>query len=707
MAFHIVCGLLLGGFVVAATSAALKYPDSPRGAVADDYFGKRIADPYRWLEDGNTDSVRKWVAAQNAVAQPFLEALPQREWVKRRLSQLWSYERYGAPHKAGSNYFFTKNDGKENQNVLHVTTQLETDGRLLLDPNTLRADGTIALTRYEPNHDGSVIAYGLSDGGTDWETWKFRRTADATDLPDELGLTKFWNLAWAKDGSGVYYSRYPARADGKGDDAGRPEVYFHRLGEPQSKDRLAYAVTDHPTRVPSAELSDDGRFLVISLYEGTKTNGIVVQDLSRANSPPAKLFYDFDAAYTFIGAAADQLYFLTTQGAPRGRIIAVPVSNLTAAAARVVVPEAEVAIDEGGVNVIGDRLVVTYLKDARNVARLFGLDGKATGEVALPALGTVGGFEGQAGDPETFYAFADYLAPTRVLRLNTRANASTPFRTPRIEARTDLYLTEQVFYASKDGTRIPMFITRRRDMPRDGNQPVLLYGYGGFNVSITPLFRPSVLTWLEMGGVYAEASLRGGGEYGEAWHDAGRLHDKQNVFDDFIAAGEYLVREKYTNPSRLAIHGRSNGGLLVGAVMLQRPDLFGAALPAVGVLDMLRYHRASANARQWSTDYGLSEVEADFKTQVAYSPVHNVRVGACYPPTLVTTADRDDRVVPWHSFKFAAALQHAQRCDNPVLIRVETRAGHGAGKPIWMQIEDIADQWGFVANAIGMATPSS
>jgi len=699
----IVVTIALGAAALAA--AGLRYPGSPRGSVVDDYFGTKVADPYRWLEEPDSRATRKWVTAQNALAQPWLEAIPQRAWVKDRLTKLWNYERYGVPKKAGGRYFYTRNDGTQNQSVLYVSDSATGEGRVLFDPNTASQDATIALARFEPSPDGKLLAYSLSDGGTDWEIWKFRRVDDGVDLPDELRRVKFWQMSWTPDASGLYYSRYPARADGKGDDAGRPAVFFHKLGEPQERDALVYAVTDHPTRAPSAEVTDDGKLLVISIYEDTRRDGVVLKDLTRPDGAVIKLFTDFDANYYYANDDATTLYFVTSAGAPNWRVLAVDRAAPSAAGARTIVPEAREAID--AVAIAGNRLIVNYVKDARNVTRLFERSGKPVGEVPLPGPGSAGNFEAKDGDAEAFFTFSDYLAPTRILRLDTATNEVTAFRTPKVDADTGGFVTEQVFFASKDGTRVPMFITHRRDMPRDGNQPVLLYGYGGFNISLTPMFRPTVLAWLEMGGVYAEANLRGGGEYGEAWHDAGTLTRKQNVFDDFIAAAEYLVKEKYTQPARIAISGRSNGGLLVGAVLVQRPELFGAALPGVGVLDMLRYHTASANARQWSGDYGLSEDPEQFKALLAYSPVHNVKKGACYPPTLVTTADRDDRVVPWHSYKFAAALQAAQGCDNPVLIRIETRAGHGAGKPVWMQIEDFADQWAFAAKALGMPAPGA
>ena len=465
-----------------------------------------------------------------------------------------------------------------------------------------------------------------------------------------------------------------------------------------------YAVEGHPTRAPSARVTDDGRWLVVTLFDGYEKNAIDLVDLRRPNARPRRLFGGWDALYTVIGSEGDTFWVQTTNAAPRGRVIAVDARRPQPQHWREVVPQSDAALVAA--SRVGSRLVASYVRDAHGVARLFEKDGRLVGDVPLPGLGSIDGFAGRPGDPETFFSYADYLSPARVLRYDTAANTTRVFRQPRLAADTSQYVTRQVFYTSQDGTRVPMFVTHRRDFVPGGDAPTLLYGYGGFSISLTPAFRPAVLTWLQMGGVYAEANLRGGGEYGEAWHQAGTKLRKQNVFDDFIAAAEWLVAQRYTRPGRLAISGRSNGGLLVGAALTQRPDLFGAALPAVGVLDMLRYHTASANARQWSSDYGLSEVAEEFRALLAYSPVHNLRAGTCYPPTLVTTADRDDRVVPWHSYKFAAALQHAQGCTSPVLIRVETRAGHGAGKPVWMQIEDYADQWAFAARALGMELPA-
>jgi prolyl oligopeptidase len=691
-------------------SNSLRYPDTPRGEVSDDYHGAKIPDPYRWLEQPDSTATREWVQAENAVALPYLQALPQRAWLAQRLKALWTYERFGLPHREAGKYFYLRNDGTQDQSVLYVADSLDGAPRVMFDPNLTRDDATISLSAWQPSPKGTLLAYGLSDAGSDWDIWRFRRVDNGADLADEIKFTKFAGVEWARDESGVYYSRYPlkrgetAAQATRGDDAGRPDIYFHRIGEPQSADRLVYRVADHPTRVPSAQITDDGRYLLINLFEGYETNAVLLVDLAKPGSAPRPLFTAWDALYNVIGSRGDEFFVYTTQGAPRGRVISVNVNDPAPARWRDVAPHGELAINNA--SFIGGRVIVGYIRDASSVVRLFEANGTPAGEVKLPGFGTATGFGGRGDDSESFFSYSDYLSPARVMRFDAARNASSEFRAPKVPADFAPYITEQVFYTSKDGTRVPMFITRRRDAPRNGDLPTLLYGYGGFNVTLQPSFSPSIHAWLELGGAYAVANLRGGGEYGEDWHQAGTKARKQNVFDDFIAAAEYLIREKYTRRERLAILGRSNGGLLVAAVLTQRPDLFGAALPAVGVLDMLRYHTASANARQWSSDYGLAENADDFAFLRAYSPVHNVRPGVCYPPTLVTTADHDDRVVPWHSYKFAAELQRAQACPNPVLIRVETRAGHGAGKPVWMQIEDIADQFGFVANALGMTAPA-
>jgi prolyl oligopeptidase len=684
-------------------SQTLAYPPAARGDQVDVYHGTRVEDPYRWFEQADAPQTRQWIEAQNALAQPYLEAIPAREAIKKRLTELWNHERYDIPVQRGGRYFYMRNDGLQNQSVLYVAESLGAPPRVLLDPNELSKDATIALGEIVPSPDGKLLAYSLSDGGTDWRTWHIRDVASGRDLPDVLRFIKFVPVAWTADSRSLYYARYPQRADGSGDDTKQREIYWHRLGAAQAADERVFKVVDHPTRNPYVYVSDDSRYLVIWLYDGSQSSGIYYRTLAQDGSPSSevvRLFDTFDASYEFVAEIDDTFYVRTTAGALNARVIAVPAASADRKSWRVVVPENQYSLDE--VTVVGRRIFGRYLRDAHSLVRAHDLEGKPLYDVKLPGRGQASGFFGDVEDGETFFAYTDFLTPTSISRLDVATGEVSLFRAPKVAIDTSAFVTEQVFYKSKDGTRVPMFIASKRNLVRDGQTPVMLYGYGGFNIAQQPSFSVPVLVWLEMGGAFAVANLRGGSEYGEAWHSAGTKLQKQNVFDDFIAAAEWLIEEKYTSPSKLAIRGRSNGGLLVGAVLTQRPDLFGAALPAVGVLDMLRYHTPSANARQWSSDYGLSENEAEFRAMYAYSPVHNIRQGKCYPPTLVTTADHDDRVVPWHSYKFAAELQRAQGCSNPVLMRVETRAGHGAGKPVWMQIEDFADQWAFLVKTLHM-----
>jgi prolyl oligopeptidase len=574
---------------------------------------------------------------------------------------------------------------------------------VLLDPNTLSKDATIALAEIVPSPDGKLLAYSLSDGGTDWRTWRFRDVATGADLPDVLRFMKFALVNWTADSRTVYYARYPLRADGSGDDSKQREVYWHKLGTAQEADERVFKVVDHPTRNPFVQISDDFRYLVISLSDGSQSSGIYYRTLGSDGAPSSevvRLFDTFEANYDFVAEIDDTFYVRTSAEAPNYQVISVPATSAARQNWRAVIPANQYAMVEA--TIVGGRFFAQYLQDAHSVVRAMDLNGKPLYDVQLPGFGRAGGFFGDVKDGETFFSYTDYLTPASISRLDVASGEVSVFRAPQVAFDRNTFVTEQVFYRSKDGTRVPMFITSKRGLVKNGQTPVMLYGYGGFNAAQQPDFSVPVLVWLEMGGAFAVANLRGGSEYGEAWHRAGTKLQKQNVFDDFIAAAQWLIDEKYTSPSKLAIRGRSNGGLLVGAVLTQRPDLFGAALPAVGVLDMLRYHMPSSNARQWSSDYGLSENEAEFHALYAYSPLHNVRSGTCYPPTLVTTADRDDRVVPWHSYKFAAQLQQAQGCSNPVLLRVETRAGHGAGKPVWMQIEDYADQWAFLVKTLHM-----
>jgi len=686
-------------------------PSARRVAQTDVYHGVSVTDPYRWMESLESPDVRAFVEAENTYAAPRLEALPATHGFRRRLEDFWHYERVGASLSGGGSFtvpedvagrtFYLHNDGHQDQSVLMVVDTQGVSPRALLDPNSLAGDRTVALSSYAVAPDGRHLAYALSEGGTDWKTIRIRTVAEGLDLPETLQHVKFTPLAWSKDGRGLYYSRYPLREDGLGPDDARPvSVWFHRLDTPQSSDRFVYAVTDHPRRNPYPRVSDDGRWLVVTVSEGRDETGIVLLDLRNADADALPLVARYDAHYEYLGNAGERFFLMTTAGAPHGRIIAVDARHPDANP-EVIVPEGASTMDS--VHYARGLFIVNGIEDAHSVVRIHTLDGGVQ-TLELPGLGSAVGFEGSPDAEAVYYAYTDFLTPQAVYRLDLRTMTSSRFSRPSTSFDATPYVTEQVFIPSKDGTRVPMYVTHRKDLRKDHSHPTMLYGYGGFNLSLLPTYSVPVAAWLDAGGVYAVANLRGGGEYGATWHAAGTRTHKQNVFDDFIGASEWLVANGYTSKEHLVIRGRSNGGLLIGAVLLQRPDLYAAALPAVGVLDMMRYHTASANARQWSSDYGLVDDEAEFRALRAYSPVHNVKSGVCYPATLVTTAAGDDRVVPWHSYKFAAALQAAQPsgCEHPVLLRVETRAGHGNDRPVWMQIEDYAEQWAFAALHSGL-----
>ncbi len=672
------------------------YPPAPRIDHTDNYFGESVADPYRWMEDLGHPDVQSWVAAQNALSEPYLEAIGARPSIVARLTELWDYERYGTPQVEGGTYFFTHNDGLQDQDVLYVAESLEAEPRVLVDPNGFSEDGTVSLAGYSISPDGSHLAYAQSDGGTDWRTWRIRDVRTGSDLDDEIAFTKFTSVAWAPDGSGFYYSRYPQGENGEGDGQSSVSIYFHTLDSPQMSDVLVYGIPDYPTRNPYPTVTHDGGYLVVRVSDGFSANALYYRRLD-GEGAVVPLLDDWDALYNFVGNDGPVFYIHTNKDAPRWRIVAVDIRD----PGRMVdvVPESDHALDQ--VSLTGGRFVAEYLQDARSAVRVFYVNGNLEREIELPGLGSVSGFAGDPDDTHTFYRLTSFTEPGAVYRYDLATGRSALWKRARATFDPDAFTARQVFVESRDGTQVPMFLVHRSDLDVSTPQPTLLYGYGGFNISLTPSFSVSRLVWMERGGVLAIANLRGGGEYGEAWHEAGTKTRKQNVFDDFIAAAEWLIDQGLAAPNTLAIQGGSNGGLLVGAVTLQRPELFGATLPAVGVMDMLRYHTASQNARSWSSDYGLSENEEEYRALRAYSPVHNVRTGVCYPPTLITTADHDDRVVPWHSFKFGAAVQAAQDCGNPVLVRVETRAGHGAGKPTWMRIEEIADQWAFLELHLG------
>jgi prolyl oligopeptidase len=688
-------------------SMAVEYPATATVQHVDTYHGVDVADPYRWLEDDvrESDAVQEWVEAQNEVTFAYLASIPERDVIEERLKELWDYERYGMPVKEGGRYYYSYNNGLQNQNVIYTQADLDVEPELLIDPNSWSDDGTVALASYFPSPDGRHVAYLVQDGGSDWRTARITEVDSRRVLDDNLEWLKFTGLSWAKDGSGFYYSRYPAvESEAKFQSLNMNQaVYFHRLGTPMSDDALIYAQPDNPEWGYTATVTDDGLHLVITVWKGTDDRyQIVHQVLTDPDAEPEILIEGFDNDYTLVGNVGNELYFRTNKEAPRNRLIAIDVDNPDPESWREVIPQAADVLND--VSLVGGKIIAEYMQDAQTVVKIFDLSGDQSGTVNLPGIGTAAGFAGKLDDPETFFVYTSYNTPTTVNRLDVETGAVTVFRKPEVHFDSNDYIVKQVFYESKDGTRVPMFISHRKDIELDGNTPTMLYGYGGFNVSQTPGFSITRLAWMEMGGVYAVANIRGGGEYGEEWHKAGTRLQKQNVFDDFIAAAEYLVAEKFTNPAKLAIFGGSNGGLLVGAVTNQRPDLFGAAVPAVGVMDMLRFHEFTAG-RFWVDDYGSSENPEEFQALYAYSPYHNAQPGTDYPAILVTTADTDDRVVPGHSFKYAAAMQNAQRGEAPVLIRIETRAGHGAGKPTDMIIRDYADRWAFLLANLDMRLP--
>ena len=684
----------------------LPYPAAMRVGTVDSYHGTKVPDPYRWLEDTGSASTQAFIEAQNTFSQPRLEAIPARAQIKQRLTELWNYERYTVPIKRGGRYFYMRNDGLQDQSVVYVAGALDdASPRVLIDPNGLSTDGTVAIADLVPSPDGKLLAYSLSDG-SDWRVWRVRDVANGADLPDTLRYMKFRNVAWTADSRTLYYSRYPLRPDGNGDDSKQMSVYRHALGTPQSEDVEVYGITDHPTRYPYPMVSDDGRYLILNIFDGSESTGIYYQRLDEQGQPTGsvvKLINSFDALYDYIGEIDDVFYVRTNAGAggATGQVVGFTSSSADVNSARKVIPPRKFALVDA--QLAGRRLVTQYLQNAYSTLFVHSLDGTQLYSVTLPGFGQVEDISTDFDDAQAFFAYSDFLTPTSISVLDVGTGKATLVRAPKLaNAQPRDYATEQVFYESLDGTRVSMFITRKKGFVKNAQAPVMLYGYGGFGIAQQPSFSVPVLVWLEMGGAYAVANLRGGSEYGEAWHQAGTKLQKQNVFDDFVYAARYLIDRKYTVPERLAIRGRSNGGLLIGAMITQHPEMFAAALPTVGVLDMLRYQTASANARQWASDYGLSENEAEFRALYAYSPLHRVQRGTCYPPTLVSTGQRDDRVVPWHSYKFAAALQYSQGCANPILLRVETSGGHRDGKPVRLQIEEFADQLAFAAQALGM-----
>ncbi|NUN67989.1 S9 family peptidase [Pseudanabaena biceps] len=683
----------------AAQAAPLAYPATPTVNQTDVQHGTPVTDPYRWLEnDVRTDpKVAAWVDAENKVTNAYLATLPRRDAIKSRLTELWNYERFGIPRLRGQTKFYTRNSGLQNQAVLYVQ-QGEGEPRVLIDPNPWAKDGATALAEWEPSSDGRFLAYAVQDGGTDWRTIKVRDVAIGTDLPDTIEWAKFTGIAWLKDGSGFFYSRFAAPAASEKFQSANlnQQLMFHGLGTPQANDNLIYATPDRPKLGHRGQVTDDGRWLVITSSEGTDDRYEVgVMELSKQQGPRT-LIKGLDHSWELAGSDDNTLFFTTNKDAPRYRLVAVDAITGTTAE---IVPQGAATITSAAL--VGKRFVIETLSDAKSVVNLYERDGKPAGTVPLPGIGTAAGFE--SGDsPVTHFAFSSFNQPTTIFAYNSATNMAEAIRTPSVAFNPEDFRVSQVFFKSRDGTRVPMFVSHRKDLDLSKPHPTLLYAYGGFNISSTPAFSPSRLAWMEMGGVFVVANIRGGGEYGKAWHDGGRLANKQNVFDDFIAAGEALIAKGLTTPQQLVVQGGSNGGLLVGAVVNQRPDLFAAALPAVGVMDMLRFDRFTAG-RYWIDDYGDPGKPADFKTLIAYSPYHNIHAGD-YPAILVTTADTDDRVVPGHSFKYAAALQAAPTGDKPHLIRIETRAGHGSGKPTAKIIAEAADLWAFAGKWTGLTT---
>jgi prolyl oligopeptidase len=694
---------------LAAQQGPNRYPHAKKVDQVDDFFGTKIADPYRWLEDSDAPDTRAWIDAQNALTFGYLEQIPERADIKARLTKLWDYERYDVPSREGRWYVFSRNTGLQNQAVVYKASSLDAAPDVLLDPNTLSQDGTVALGPRAFSDDGRYMAYAISAAGSDWQEWRVRDVATAQDLPDLVKWSKFSGASWLKDGSGFYYSRYDAPKDGNLLQAvnKHQKVYFHAVGTPQDKDALVYERPDRPDWGFGAEVTDDGRFLLVYQTEGTDNrNRVFVRDLKDPNGRIEPFLNEFDAAYAVVGNDGDTFYVLTNNGAPRYRLVAITQANPAPAAWKTLVPEAQGTDVLESVTMVNDQFVTSWMTDAHTAVRLYSRAGEKLKDLALPGIGTVAGFTGRRAHTEGFYAFTSYTYPTTIFRYDFARGASTVFKRPPVDFDAAAFETTQVFFPSKDGTKIPMFLTHRKGLARNGWNPTYLYGYGGFNVPVLPAFSPAMAAWLEMGGVYAVANLRGGSEYGQAWYDAGRLKHKQNVFDDFIAAAEHLIRERYTSTPKLAVAGGSNGGLLVGACMTQRPDLFGAVLPAVGVMDMLRYHKFTIGWA-WTSDYGDPDTKEGFDINIRYSPLHNIKPGTTYPATFVTTADHDDRVVPAHSFKFIAALQAAQGGPAPTLIRIETKAGHGAGKPTDKQIEERADIFGFLVRELKMTLPAS
>jgi prolyl oligopeptidase len=679
----------------------LHYPVARMDDMVEYYHGTPVADPFRWLEDATAADTQVWVAAQQRLTRGLLETIPCREILKARLTALWNYPRISVPFKAGTRYFFTRNDGLQNQDILYMQRGLDGEPVEILNPNYLSEDGTVALVNQSYSRDGMLLAYGLSRHGSDWQEVGVRRIDAGQDYAEVLQWCKFTHFAWTHDNAGFFYSGYalpggePAPADQL-----VHRLYWHTVGTPQADDQLVYERPDRPELHFNPLITDDGKYVVLYVWHGAIPQNRTYYRAVDGGGPFIRLLDDADASYVFLGNVGEVFYFLTNLDAPQGRIIAIDLDHPARERWQEILPPQADVIDSA--RLINDHLVVVSMHDAQHQLQLYTRDGVLVRTIALPMPGSIVGISGKCDDPEMFVGMQSFLHPTTIVRYDFTADALHPFHQPVFTFDASKYETQQVFYTSTDGTRVPMFLTHRKGLKRDGDHPTLLYGYGGFAVNLTPFFAVSTLLWLEQGGIFAVANLRGGSEYGEAWHQAGMLANKPQVFDDFIAAAEWLIRERYTSSARLAIMGRSNGGLLVAACLLQRPDLFGAVVCGVPVTDMLRYHRFTAG-RFWVPEYGNAETDPEhFRFLYAYSPLHNVRRGVRYPPTLITTGDTDDRVVPSHALKFAAALQAADVGPHPILLRVDSKAGHGLGKPTAKLLEEQADIYAFLCHTLSI-----
>jgi prolyl oligopeptidase len=696
--------LVLGHIGDPAYAGKYKYPAAKRVDVTDNYHGTVVADPYRWLEDPDSDETISWVKKENKLTAEYVNSYPGREKIEEWYTKIWNYPRYSLPYKHGDRYFFTKNDGLQNQSVVYMQKSIDGDAQVVIDPNKLSEDGTVALSTEDYSEDGKLMAYGLSRAGSDWQEVHVRNVDTGNDYEEVIHWCKFTSIAWRHDNSGFYYNRFPADGEVPEEDRNNyNKVYWHELGTPQSEDVLVYEDPANKEYGFGPTITDDGDYLLLWVYHGTdENNGIYYRKTSDTNGEFTKLLDPHEARYTFVDNVGSVWYVNTTLDAPRGRIIAIDVNEPGREQWKEIIPESEHVIDF--VRMVDDKLVVCYMRDAHNELKIFDRKGNFIKDVELPTIGSIWGLSGRRTDKEMFFAFTSYVYPTTAYRYDFKAQRLSVFRKSEIAFDASPYTTEQVFFESKDGTRVPMFLTHKKGLSRNGQNPTWLYGYGGFNISMTPYFSLTRLLWLENGGIYAVANIRGGEEYGEEWHQGGILDRKQNVFDDFIAAAEYLIAEGYTTTPKLVISGASNGGLLVAACMLQRPDLFGAVVCRVPVTDMLRYHKFTVG-RYWVSDYGNAEESKEqFDFLYAYSPLHNVKPGTTYPPTLITTADTDDRVVPAHAKKFAAALQAADSGENPILLRVELKAGHGGGKPTTKMIDEISDIYAFIYKTLGISS---